>query len=96
MNCLPNEIATDLGCIPDTTAGFAQKYFQVGLGMIGGVSFFGMVYGTILVGTSQGNNIQIQKGKKIVTSSIIGLLLAIFSVLITRLIASDILHIPGF
>ncbi|MFA7676214.1 MAG: hypothetical protein WCY28_02275 [Candidatus Shapirobacteria bacterium] len=96
MNCLPNEIATDLGCIPDTPAGFAQKYFQVGLGMIGGVSFFGMVYGMILVGTSQGNNIQIQKGKKIVTSSIIGLLLAIFSVLITRLIASDILHIPGF
>jgi len=97
MSCpLPNEIPTDLGCIPNNPAGFVQKYFQVGLAMIGGISFLGMVYGMILIGTSQGNNIQIQKGKKIVTSSIIGLLLAIFSVFITRLIAVDILHIPGF
>ncbi len=96
MNCLPNEIATDLGCIPNTPAGFTQKYFQIGLGIIGGVSFLGMIYGMILIGSSQGNTIQIQKGKKIVTSSIIGLLLAIFSIFIVRLIAIDILHIPGF
>lgn len=96
MICLSNEIATDLGCIPDTPAGFAQKYFQIGLGIIGGVSFLGMVYGMIIIGTSQGNNIQVQKGKKIVTSSIVGLLLAIFSILIIKLIAIDILHIPGF
>ena len=96
MNCLANEIATDLGCIPDTPAGFVQKYLQVGLGIIGGISFLGMVYGMTLIGSSQGDNIQIQKGKKIVTSSIIGVLLAIFSVFITRLIAVNILHIPGF
>lgn len=96
MSCLVNEIATDLGCIPDTPAGFVQKYLDVGLAMIGGVSFLGMVYGMILIGSSQGNNVQIQKGKKIVTSSIVGVLLAIFSVFITKLVAVDILHIPGF
>jgi len=96
MNCLSNEILTDLGCIPDTPAGFVQKYFQVGLGIIGGVSFIGMVYGMILIGSSQGDNLQIQKGKKIFTSSVAGVLLAVFSVFVTRLIAVDILHIPGF
>lgn len=96
MSCLVNEIATDLGCIPDTPAGFVQKYLDVGLTMIGGVSFLGMVYGMILIGSSQGNNAQIQKGKKIVTSSITGVLLVIFSVFITRLVAVDTLHIPGF
>jgi len=96
MDCLVNEIATDLGCIPNTPVGFVQKYFEVGLGMIGGVSFLGMIYGMILIASSQGNNIQIQKGKKIFTSSVTGLILVIFSVFITQLIAVDILNIPGF
>lgn len=96
MSCLTNEISTDLGCIPDTPAGFVQKYLTIGLGIIGGISFLGIVYGMILIGSSQGDNIQIQKGKKIVTSSIIGVVLAVFSVFITRLIAVNILHIPGF
>jgi len=96
MECLSNEIATDLGCIPNTPAGFAQKYLSVGLGMVGGVGFLGIVYGMIVISSARGDTVQIQKGRKIITSSIIGILLVVFSVLITRLITINILHLPGF
>lgn len=96
MDCLQNEIFTDLGCIPNTPVGFVQKAFDLSLGMIGGIGFLGMVYGMVLITTSKGNDVQIRKGKKIFTSSILGILLVVFSVLITRLIAVNILHIPGF
>ena len=96
MPCLPNEIITDLGCIPNTPAGFVQKFYDVGLGAIGGVGVLGMVYGCYLIITSQGNSNQVQKGKRYLTSSVLGILLVIFAVFFIKVVAVDMLHIPGF
>ena len=96
MACLVNEIVTDFGCIPNTPAGFVQKFYGVGLGIIGGVGFLGMIYSFFLIATSQGNPAIIDKGKRYLTSSIIGILLVVFAVFFIKVIAINILHIPGF
>jgi hypothetical protein len=96
MACLPNEISTDIGCIPNTPAGFTQKFFNAGMGMIGGFALLGMIYGTILIITSRGDSVQVKRGKKIFTSSILGMALVVFSVFFVKLIAVNILHLPGF
>jgi hypothetical protein len=96
MNCLVNEIFTDFGCIPNSPAGFVQKYYNVGLGVIGGIGFIGLIYGFFLIQTSQGDPIQIRKGKRYLTSSLTGILLVVFAVFYIKIIAVYILHIPGF
>ena len=57
--------------------------------------FLLMIYGFILMGTSQGDPKKVEGAKETVTSAITGLLVCIFAIFILRLIAIDILHIPG-
>ena len=64
-------------------------------GIAGGISFLLMIYGFILMGTSQGDPKKVEGAKETVTSAITGLLVCIFAIFILRLIAIDILHIPG-
>jgi len=54
-----------------------------------------MVYGFILVSTSKGDPKVVQGAKETITSAITGLLVSIFALFILRLVAVDILHIPG-
>jgi hypothetical protein len=54
-----------------------------------------MVYGFFLMSTSQGDPKVIQGAKETITSAISGLLVSIFAVFLLRLIALDILKIPG-
>jgi glucose uptake protein GlcU len=64
-------------------------------GIAGGISFLLMIYGFILVGTSNGDDKKLQGAKETITSAITGLLVSIFALFIFRLIAVDILKIPG-
>ncbi len=85
-----------LGCIGTDTGSFVGSFFNVGLGLAGGIAFLFLIYGGFLYLTSGGNPETLQKAKEIIVSAITGLLLIIFSVFLLRLIASDILKIPGF
>lgn len=94
--CPPNQDWTDLGCIHTDPVGFAGQFYGIGLGLIGGVALLFVIYSGYLILFSQGNPEVLQKGKRYLVYSIIGLLLAIFGFVFVQTIAVDILHIPGF
>jgi hypothetical protein len=96
MACLANETLTDFGCIPNSPVGFVEKFYGIGLGIIGGVALLGIIYGGYLTLTSQGNLMQLEKGKRYLSSSIAGVLLAVFALLFIQVVAVNILQIPGF
>lgn len=87
---------TVLGCIPTTPGGAVQTILQVAIRIIGGIAFLAFLYGGFLLLTSSGDVEKINKGKTIVASSIIGLLMVIFAVFILRVVGFEILKIPGF
>lgn len=90
-------IYTGVGCIPlDSTTSFAMFFLTWGLGMIGGIALLMISLSAILLITSGGNPDKVKNAKDILTSAIAGLLLAIGSAYILRLIGVDILNLPGF
>lgn len=88
-------VSTALGCIPVKVDDFVTWLLPYLFGIAGGISFLLMVYGFILMTTSSGDPKAIQGAQETVTSAITGLLLSIFALFILRLIAVDILKIPG-
>ena len=88
-------IETALGCVPYTIQGFSTWLMNILFGIAGGISFLLMIYGFILVGTSNGDDKKLQGAKETITSAITGLLVSIFALFIFRLVAVDILKIPG-
>jgi hypothetical protein len=93
--CPTDTINTALGCVSYTTDGFASWLLKMLFGIAGGIAFLLMIYGFILLGTSSGDEKKIQGAKETISSAIIGLLVCIFALFIFRLIAVNILQIPG-
>ena len=91
----PECINTALGCIPPDIDKFAPWFLEIIFGIAGGIAFLLMVYGFILMATSSGDEKKVQGAKETVTSAITGLLVSIFALFLFRLIAVDILKIPG-
>lgn len=89
-------INTALGCVPVQIDKFVMWLLPKMFGVAGGIAFLLMVYGFIVVGTSGGDPKKVQGGQETITSAVTGLLLSIFALFILRLIAVDILKIPGF
>lgn len=87
---------TELGCIPNDPYLFVQKFYSIGLGLIGGVSVLFIIYGGYVILLSQGNPEKVKLGKDYIYYSIAGLLLAIFGYVFIQIVVVDILHIPGF
>ncbi len=97
MACPKGEVnISDIGCVPQDPAGFAQKFYGIGLGLIGGVAVLFLIYGAYTILTSQGSPEQLNKGKSYIFYAIAGVLLAIFGYVFIEVVAIDILHIPGF
>ncbi len=90
-----NCVNTALGCVPYTINGFSTWLLQILFGIAGGIAFLLMVYGFILIATSSGDEKKVQAAKETITSAITGLLVSIFALFLFRLIAVDILKIPG-
>ena len=88
-------INTALGCVPVEMGAFMEWLLPYLFGIAGGIAFLLMVYGFILMATSSGDPKKTQGAQETVTSAIIGLLISIFALFLLRLIAVDILHIPG-
>lgn len=88
-------VNTALGCVPVEMNKFIAWILPYLFGIGGGISFVLMIYGFILMTTSNGDPKAVQGAKETVTSAIIGLLICIFAIFILRLITIDILKIPG-
>lgn len=89
-------IKTALGCIPAANTNAFYNWLTSWIfGVTGGISFLLMVYGFIKMSTSAGDPEAVKGAKETITSAISGLLLALFGLFILKLIAIDVLHIPG-
>lgn len=93
--CAGIQIDTALGCIPVEIGPFVGWLSGWIFGVTGGIAFLMMVYGFFLMATSSGDPKAIQGAQETVTSAITGLLLSVFGVFILRLVALNILQIPG-
>lgn len=89
------KVYTALGCVPVRMGDFVTWLLPYLFGIAGGIAFLLMVYGFILMATSQGDPKVVQGAKETITSAITGLLISIFALFLLRLIAVNILHIPG-
>lgn len=88
---------TAIGCIPTKLDNFVSDViFNKGIGIAGGVAFLYFIYGAFMILTSSGNPERIEEAKQIITSSLAGLFLIIFSVFLLQVVGIDILQLPGF
>lgn len=95
-NCGPTEINTELGCFPNDPVGFVQKFYPLGLGLVGGIALLTLILGGYVILTSKGDPQRVNIGKSYLYYSIAGLLLAIFGYVFIQTVIVDILKVPGF
>jgi hypothetical protein len=93
---LIHQIATDVGCVPNDPLLFVQKFYGVGLGLIGGIGLLVIMYGAYVLMTSRGNSYAVQKGKEYIIYALIGIVLAVLGFVFLETFAVGIFHIPGF
>lgn len=88
-------INTAIGCLPVSISGFTSWIIPRFMGVIGGISFLIMVYGFIMIATSEGDPKKAQAAKETITAAITGLVLSIFAIFLVRLIMIYVLKLPG-
>lgn len=93
--CPPDNIRTDLGCIPTDPIPFVGKVYGIGLSFIGLIAFVFMIIGGYYLLSSQGNPERVAKGKSFIYYAIAGVLLAVFGFVIVEVVGGDVLRIPG-
>lgn len=97
---------TQLGCVDTSLSSFSDPGAAGGvLNFIltklifpatGVLAFGTLIYGSFLLVTAQGAEMQIATGKRYITGSIVGLIFTFSIVLIVNIVGSDVLRIPGF
>ena len=90
------QIYTALGCIPTSTSGFTASLLAFLAGTAGAIALVIMLIGTIQIMTGGDNPEAVKKGKELFTGAITGLLFIIFSVTLLKIVAGDIIQLPGF
>lgn len=95
MPCAQNEVNTDFGCVPNDPIGFVEKFYGIGLSIIGMVSLLYLIIGGYFILTSQGSPEKLQKGREYILYAILGLVLAVFGFLFVQIV-TGVLQIPGF
>jgi len=94
--CGKGAIDTALGCIPYETKGFTSALLTFLAGTAGAISLVIMLIATIQIMTGGDNSEQVKKGKELFTGAVTGLLFIIFSVTLLKIVAGDIIQLPGF
>ncbi|RJR28635.1 hypothetical protein C4564_04725 [Candidatus Microgenomates bacterium] len=84
-------INTAIGCIPIDQKGLTEFLLKWGVGIAGGISILMAVYAGIIIMTSDGDPKKLQGGKELLTASIAGAALVVFSAFILRILGVDIL-----
>jgi hypothetical protein len=87
---------TGIGLINTSGAGILYSMFVIFLSLSGGILLLTIIYSGYMLMFSRGNPEQIQKGKEVLTSAIIGFLFIVFSYVIFGVLTVDILRLPGF
>ena len=95
-DCGTGYIDTALGCLPYERTEFIMALLRFLTGISGAIALAVMLIGTIQIMTAGGDAKKIQSGKELFMAGITGLLFLIFSVSLVRIIAGNILKIPGF
>lgn len=88
-------VNTALGCIPVKAEDFMVWLLPYVFGIAGGIAFLLMIFGFIKMSTAKGDPKEVQGARETISSALMGLLVSIFALFILRLVAVDILHIPG-
>jgi hypothetical protein len=96
VTCGEGSLATALGCLPYTYQPFVTTLLRFLIGISGGIALVVMLTGVFRLMTSGGDTKAIQSGRELFSAGVAGLLLVIFSVSLLRLVAADILKLPGF
>lgn len=91
--CIPTEIRI---CVPTNPVDFTITLYNSFLGLMGAVALIYVMYGAYLILSSQGDALQVKKGRSFINHALIGIILAISGLAVYQLIARDILKIPGF
>jgi hypothetical protein len=94
--CGTGSLSTALGCLPYTRDAFISALLSFIVGISGGIALVIMLVATIQIMTASGDAKKLQAAKELFISAISGLLLLIFSVSLLRIIAGDIIKLPGF
>jgi len=95
LDSINPEVMTAIGCIPVSIGGFISWIIPNLMGVVGGISFLIMVYGFIMIATSEGDPKKAQAAKETITAAITGLILSIFAIFLVRLIMLYVLRLPG-
>ncbi len=78
------------------TQGFTGQLLGFLAGIAGAIALVIMLAATIQIMTGGDNAEQVKKGKELFTGAVTGLLFIIFSVTLLKIIAGDIIQLPGF
>lgn len=89
-------IQTAIGCIHTDPALLLSDLFSFTPPIMGLIAFLMMVYSGIKMILSGGNPQAIGGARDMFINAVIGLLFALFSVLLLQILGADIFHLPGF
>lgn len=94
----PRSYWTVLGCLSTDPSGapFVKSILSVVFSVSGGLAFLSVLMGAATVLTSAGDPLRLRAGKDMLTNSLLGLFLIIFSIFLLRVVGVEILRIPGF
>lgn len=95
-SCGDGAIDTALGCLPYTADGFTPALLGFLAGVVGAISLVVMLIATVQIMAGGGNPEAVKKGKELFTGAVTGLLFIIFSVTLLKIIAGDVIQLPGF
>lgn len=87
---------TVLGCLSTKPEFFVKSILSIVFGVSGGIAFLAVLAGSATVLTSSGDPERLRNGKDMIFSSIVGILLILFSVFLLHFVGFDIFRIPGF
>jgi hypothetical protein len=96
QTCGDGALRTALGCLPYERAAFVGALLGFLVGVSGAIALATMLAATIQIMTAGEDSKKLQKGRDLFGSAIAGLLFLIFSVTLLRIIAGDIIRLPGF
>lgn len=87
---------TILGCFSTKPESFVRSIMSIVFGIAGGIAFLSVLGGAATVLTSSGDPERLKNGKEMIFSSLMGILLILFSVFLLKVVGLDILGLPGF
>lgn len=94
--CGEGYVDTALGCLPYSRDAFVAALLRFVVGLSGLIALAVMMIATFLIMTSAGDPERLKKGKELFMAALAGLLFIIFSVTLLRIVAGDIIQLPGF